>query len=140
MTGIGWVFIAIGIPVFGPIIVNMTFWFLPAEVLAESERKWYVPVKDGQLFWVVIALAANALYELPGATFEAKGWIEGLFILAVVASAILGAIGAIWPSTPDVPTATSFRKYGLLAFSVIFILATGGLATLVHINVTGAPT
>lgn len=128
----GWISIAIGIPVLAPIIINAFFRLAPQSIVPEDQRRWYMPVKDGQLFWVVIALASNSLYELPSTTLGFKGWMEGLFITALVTSAILGAIGALWPAAPRADFATSRRKYLQLTISGILVIVVGGLATLVH--------
>jgi quinol-cytochrome oxidoreductase complex cytochrome b subunit len=131
----GWALVAVGIPVFSPILVNVFFWAAPLQVVCPAQRRWYVPIKDGQLFWVVIALAASALYEMANASLARHGWMEALFIIAIVMSAVLGAVGALWPAESANESASWMRRYGLLLLSVILIAITGAAATFVHVNI-----
>jgi len=131
----GWALVAVGIPVFAPVVINVFFWTAPLEVVCPGQRRWYVPIRDGQLFWVVIALAASALYEMSSAPFPYHGWLEAYFIVAIVMSAVLGAVGALWPpgSNGDA-CAPWMRRFGLLAVSAMLIVTTGAAATFVHAN------
>jgi len=130
---LGWALVAVGIPVLAPVIINVFFWTAPLEVVCPAQRRWYVPIRDGQLFWVVIALAANALHEMTNASFPHRGWLEAYFIiLAVVMSSVLGAVGALWPPGAVDASATWMRRFGLLTVSAMLIIVTGAAATFVH--------
>jgi hypothetical protein len=131
---LGWALVAVGIPVLAPIVINVFFWTAPHEVVCPAQRRWYVPIRDGQLFWVVIALGASALYEMTSAAFSHHGWLEAYFILAIVMSAVLGAVGALWPPGSVGASATWMRRFGLLAVSVILMIVTGAAATFVHFH------
>jgi hypothetical protein len=132
---LGWALVAVGIPVLAPILINFFFWAAPLHVVCERQRRWYVPIRDGQLFWVVIALAASALHEMPNAALSHRGWLEAYFIVAIVMSAVLGAVGALWPPGSDGDSTTGVRRFGLLAVSGMLIATTGAAATFVHANI-----
>lgn len=126
-----WIFVTCIVPIAVPVLVNMFFWAVPSEKMPRGQSSWSFPIKDGQLFWVVLGLSASALYELPS-SLPFHSAMSSVLWGAISVSCLLGAIGSIWPVDETDPNANWLRRSGLLWHSLLLLGLVGSLFTLIH--------
>lgn len=60
----GWFLINVVLPLLAPLLVLLLLKPLPVPHETAKKLSLLIPVKDGQLCWIAISLAASALYDM----------------------------------------------------------------------------
>ncbi|MYN30064.1 hypothetical protein [Duganella levis] len=139
---IAWIFVHIAIPIFAPIAL------LPLLGIGRTYREQarglvYSVVKDGQLFWPVIAMSAGATYELAGYLENASGWPRVIawtalvfHVVLIIYSAVLVMLGAIdsLDRSDNKPASGALR---IVLVSIVFTVLSALTFAIFHFVITG---
>jgi hypothetical protein len=146
---VGWFCVTVLLPIGAPIAFMFLYRFLPLPKRNRAMTKLILPIKDGQLCWIGMALCASALYEIDGWShpngqmaallYGYKGWASAGFGILLVACSIMAAGGAVF-TTPvrrqaGVPWA---EHYGVLIITALFTAVAAGCYTVVHFQIVSA--
>ena len=133
-----WFLVTIGLPVVLPILTMVVIGWTP---LAALGAHWLVPIKDGQLCWLALAMSFSGLYELfadtrgPGLiTGQWLTWVVLLFAFLILFSGLLAALGGLGtPVALPRPSGTSVVKhFAVLIASSAFTIISAAMYTVVH--------
>jgi hypothetical protein len=140
----GWLLISIILPLIAPICALLFLRPLPLPPEVRALIGFIVPLKDGQLCWVAIGFCAPALYEIslanicsPGLLRGAAGYLNGVAITVIVASSLLAAGGAMFPTAPDRPNGIRWgRHYSCFLYSLVLTTCAASVYAVVHFGLS----
>jgi hypothetical protein len=128
----GWFFVNLLVPIFAPIVamVLLKGLNLPASTSVLSL------VKDGQLGWAALGFCVSAKYEIATQGLilsqDATNALDSGFVFLIGASALMAAVGAVFPAGPLPGGVPWYRHYRTLASTLLITALAGGAYTVVH--------
>ena len=136
----GWVLLTVVLPLVAPIFLVLPFRYIPIPAANRALAEFVSPVKDAQLCWGALGFCVSALYEMaePGKGGHVMdrayvGYLQAGFITLLVASSVMAACGAIFPTTLGVPPGVAwYRHYAAFTASLLLTVLAGVGFALVH--------
>jgi hypothetical protein len=124
---VAWALVNICVPVFGPILLLLLLRFSKSHKDI-SRGIVFRALKDGALFWTVIAMCAGAMFDL-GAALTKGGLTAGVLVVVwgalvwhifvVAASAVLVLLGTIDAARPPPEVTGAFEDRSMYTASVL---------------------
>ena len=132
----GWFLINVVLPLVAPLLVLVVLKPLPLPDEHRRKLNLLIAVKDGQLCWSAIGLAASALYEIGGkrqVNDAMAGYLQAAAVAVIAAASVIAAGGAMYPTALIQPKNTSWlRHYSTFVVSIFLAAWAASVCLLVH--------
>lgn len=128
----GWFFVNLFVPIFAPILAMLFLKCLNLPALTSVLSL----VKDGQLGWAALGFCVSAKYEIATQGLilsqSATNALDGGFVILISASALMAAVGTVFPVGPFPGGMPWYQHYKTLASSIVVTVFASGAYTVVH--------